>query len=56
LKYKKDKNEKSNTLDPIKKEFDCFNVVVNKKKSSGKENRGGRHGSSRDDANRGRDA
>jgi hypothetical protein len=55
-KYKKDKNDKSNTLDTTKVEFDSFYEVVNKNKSSSIDNRGGRHGSSRDDADRGRDA
>jgi hypothetical protein len=58
LEYEKGKNDEAieNTLDLNLEEFDSSNVVVNKKKSSNKDNRGGRHGSSRDDANRSRDA
>jgi hypothetical protein len=58
LKGKKGKSDKSiiNPLHPITKKFNSSNVAVNKKKSSDKDKLGGRHGSSRDDADRGRDA
>ncbi|MGE8205856.1 hypothetical protein ACQKP0_14970 [Heyndrickxia sp. NPDC080065] len=58
MKYIKGKSN----LVPILVELNSSNVVVNKRKSNAKnnsrdtDNRGGRHSSSRDDAERGRDA
>lgn len=68
LKYKKGKSNITikDKIYPTLEEIENSNVVVNKEKSSVKrkkkysiadtDNRGGRHNSSRDDANRGRDA